>query len=425
MLKNFEDVNIELKKFIGVNKLSGSYSLNRMKSLMDFLDNPQNKIKIIHVAGTSGKTSTCYYIASLLHTAGYKVGLTISPHIQEVNERVQIDMHPLSESDYCSELFKFLEIINNIDIAPSYFEVLIAFAYWVFYKNNVDYAVVEVGLGGLLDATNVVNSSNKICVITDIGLDHTDILGKTIPEITEQKAGIIKPSNIVFINNQSEEIMNVIRRYVEKNSSSLTVVKNYPQELNTVRLPAFQKRNFRLAYEVVSHILTISERASLTIKDLVEASGVHIPGRMETFAGDNRILILDGSHNDQKIKAFVEACLIGYPGFSRSLLISFGENKTDTLSSSLKHLSRLTDSVIVTAFTEGQDDFRKAISPELLAEMCKKSGFKEVVIEREPQKAVENFFKQNSEQLIVTGSNYLLNDVRPSVLAYFSSKVKH
>lgn len=147
-IKNFNQVQIELEKFIEVTQTGAKqyYDLSRIFPLMNFLDNPQNKLKIIHIAGTSGKTSTSYYVASLLHNAGYNVGLTVSPHVDTINERTQINMIPLPEKEYCSYLNEFLDIVDESDIKVSYFEVLVAFAYWVFAKQKVDYAVIEVGL---------------------------------------------------------------------------------------------------------------------------------------------------------------------------------------------------------------------------------------------------------------------------------------
>src|SRR5688572_10716165 len=132
------------------------YTTETMVELMDYLGNPQDKLKIIHVAGTSGKTSTCYYSAALLKAAGKKVGLTVSPHVDEINERVQIDLVPMPEEAFCRDMTEFLGLVKKSELEPSYFEVLLAFAYWEFVRHRVEYAVIEVGMGGLTDATNVV-----------------------------------------------------------------------------------------------------------------------------------------------------------------------------------------------------------------------------------------------------------------------------
>ena len=190
-LRSFNDIDTVLKDFIPpMRSFRSVYTLDTMRALMLALGNPQNSYKTIHVAGTSGKTSTSYYIAALLGQTGKKIGLSVSPHVDNVNERVQIDLVPLDEHEYCQQFSTFLQIINKLRIKPTYFELLIAFAFWQFAQEKVDYAVIEVGLGGLLDGTNVIERSDKVCVIADIGLDHVAVLGNSLAGIAAQKAGI-------------------------------------------------------------------------------------------------------------------------------------------------------------------------------------------------------------------------------------------
>ena len=155
-------------------------TLERVKPLASLAGHPENQLKVIHIAGTSGKTSTAYYMAALLRAAGKNVGLTVSPHIDSITERVQINGRPLPDEQFCSELEQFLKIVKTAPQAPSFFELLYVFSLWVFARAKVDYAVVETGMGGLFDATNIVTRPDKICIITDIGLDHTHILGDTV-----------------------------------------------------------------------------------------------------------------------------------------------------------------------------------------------------------------------------------------------------
>lgn len=147
MIENFAEARKVLSAFVPTGK-PAPYTLNRMFRLMKLLGDPQENYHVIHVAGTSGKTSTSYYLAALLAKSDKKVGLTVSPHVDEVNERLQINLKPLSEKDYTKALSEFLEIIHKARINPTYFELLIAFAFWEFARQKVDYAVVEVGLGG-------------------------------------------------------------------------------------------------------------------------------------------------------------------------------------------------------------------------------------------------------------------------------------
>ena len=180
------------------------------------LDNPQNKFKSIHVAGTNGKGSTSHMLASVLQEAGYKVGLYTSPHIKDFRERIKINGQKIEEQF----VVHFTENIKTkiTEIQPSFFEITVAMAFAYFAKQQVDIAVIEVGLGGLLDSTNVITP--ELCVITNIGLDHTNLLGTTLPEIATQKAGIIKASVPVVISQTQEETERVFtNKALEKNTS--------------------------------------------------------------------------------------------------------------------------------------------------------------------------------------------------------------
>ena len=418
-IKNIQQATNIINTFILNNKLEEKYSLNRMAKLMDYLDNPQNKLKIIHIAGTSGKTSTCYYTASLLHKAGYSVGLTVSPHIDKINERVQINLIPLEENQYCKELNQFLKIIYQSKIKPTYFEFLIAFAFWVFNKYKLDYAVIEVGIGGLLDATNIINRNDKICIITDIGIDHTEILGNTITSIAFQKAGIIQKGNLVFMNQQEKKVLKVIIEIAHKKNASLKIVKlsKYIDTLeNKHNFAIFQKRNFNLALETVKYLLKINHKNKLPLKEINSAIKIHIPGRMEIIKYNNTTIILDGSHNEQKISTLVKSIQQMFPNKSIALLISFGENKNSRINKSLEILKLLSLNIIITSFSYNNDNFRLAINPKDLSEYAKIVGFKNIRIENNPTKAFDLLNKTDTNIKLVTGSFYLLNYIRPIVI---------
>lgn len=198
-------------------------SLDRIEMLMDLLGHPERSFDVIHIAGTNGKSSTARMVDSLLRAFHRRVGLVTSPHLQRVTERIGIDGQPIHPRDYvriCHEIKPFVEMVDaQSDVPMSKFEVLVGLSYAAFADAPVDVAVVEVGLGGRWDATNVVNAD--VSVITPVGLDHTDYLGDTLAEIAGEKAGIIKPredaddpltpnENIVVIAEQDPEAMRVI-----------------------------------------------------------------------------------------------------------------------------------------------------------------------------------------------------------------------
>lgn len=411
-ITTFQQANQALDRFISTPSGPRRYSLDRMRQLMNSLGNPQNKLKVIHVAGTSGKTSTAYFVASLLQNAGFSTGLTVSPHVDEVNERTQVDMKSLPEQEFCYELGQFLKLVDASNLQPTYFEVLVAFSFWLFERRKVDYAVVEVGIGGLLDCTNVINRDDKVCVITDIGMDHTEILGDTIEEIAAQKAGIIQSENAAFISRQSDAVMTSITRQCQNAGVELHVNSGLNKKSD---LSIFQRRNFGLALDAVSYVLMRDANKKLDDAIVKEAASVYIPGRMEIVNYKHKTLILDGSHNEQKISALVEGVAEKFPEAQVTLLVCFGRNKQSSLAKSMKKLSQLSTKIILTSFGDGQIGIWPSMDPLVMAAQAKKAGFKTIIVEPRPEAAFEMLMKDDSPIGLVTGSFYLLNAIRPVV----------
>jgi dihydrofolate synthase/folylpolyglutamate synthase len=415
VIHNFSDVAKALSAFISDTPPNTPYTLDTIRDLMQYVGNPQDNMKVIHVAGTSGKTSTAYFITSLLTEAGYTTGLTVSPHIDHINERTQINLQPLPEREYCQELAEFLDLVDASGLSPSHFEVLVAFSYWVFNKRKVDYAVVEVGLGGLLDGTNVVTRPDKICVITDIGFDHIDVLGKTLHEIAAQKAGIVHDENKVFMYDQAQEVMEVVRTTVRKKHADLHVIKERSDD-RVKHLPTFQQRNFGLALNVAEFVLADGGHEYLSDTHIRQATEVLIPGRMETVQKGSMTLVMDGAHNEQKIDAMVRAMQQKFPNRRVTLLVSFGQNKQTSVQESLNLLRQLGSSIIITKFAKGQDELRTPIEPSELALFAEKAGFSSIKLEEDPFTAVELLHRAQTDIGLITGSLYLIETVRPAAL---------
>jgi dihydrofolate synthase/folylpolyglutamate synthase len=411
-IQNLVHAQALLDAFIPTSK-SMHYTLERMRALMAYLGNPQDSLKVVHVAGTSGKTSTSYYAAALLVGSGFRVGLSVSPHIDSVTERAQINLQPLSEKLYCDELGIFLDLVAESKLKPSYFELLVAFSYWLFERQNVEYAVMEVGLGGLLDATNVVQREHKICIITDIGLDHTEILGSTLAEIAAQKAGIIHEGNQVFMHSQDSETMAAVEAAAHARHAQLNIIgvdDRLSRSSLFGSLPEFQQRNLSLAYGALKPLL----RESMDIEKVFELS---VPARMEEVSWQGKTIVLDGSHNEQKLAALVEAMKKKYSDKSIILLICFGENKTASLENNLRLLRQLSEHIVITKFHIGQDELRTSIEPEFIAGEGQELGFT-TVVRHDPQDAFEYAIAQKEQVVLVTGSFYLLNHIRPLVSAH-------
>ena len=310
----------------------------------------------------------------------------------------------------------------GLSIKPTYFELLVAFAYWEFARQKVDYAVVEVGLGGLLDGTNVVNRSDKVCVITDIGLDHTNILGADTAAIAAQKAGIIQKDNIVFSYAQSNKVMDVLRQRSDKYQAKLYEITPETLEISA-NLPLFQQRNWQLAKAVSSFVVKRDGLPALTTDQLKTSIDTLIPARMEIIKTGDKTLILDGSHNDQKMKVLVGSIEASFPGKKAALLISLVAGRNRPPTKVFKQLSKIATSVILTSFSMEQDLHQFPINPEKLADVCAGLGFKKIRIIQNPVAAYGELLKQPEPLLLVTGSFYLLNHIRPLVFnKVFSEK---
>lgn len=202
--------------------------------LLDYLGNPHRSFKSVHIAGTNGKGSSAHFIASVLQSAGYKTGLYTSPHLKSFTERIRINGGEIPETDVVEFVEKVQPLLKQV--SPSFFEITVAMAFNYFAKQKVDIAVVEVGLGGRLDSTNVIFP--EVCLITNISLDHMDMLGNTLTEIAGEKAGIIKHNCPVVIGKRQEEVAQVfIDKALESDSNLFfadELIELEPEEASTV-----------------------------------------------------------------------------------------------------------------------------------------------------------------------------------------------
>lgn len=296
---------------------SSCASLERIKRLMEQLGNPQEQISCVHVAGTNGKGSVCALVESALRAAGYRVGLFTSPYLVDFRERIQIDRQPISEE----RLVSCYESVMNAELAleeagfepVNEFELVTALGFVAFSKAQVDYAVIEVGLGGRCDATNVI-SKPAICCITPISLDHTAVLGHTVAEIALEKAGIMKPGCPVVLARQSPEAREILLHHGEDCGSSIKETEECTaisccqkgiqfryrdQELSIPLLGRYQMDNAAAAWEVC-RLLGLEPE---TIR--AGFSRVSWPGRLQWIPGQPDILI-DAGHNPAGVSALCE-----------------------------------------------------------------------------------------------------------------------
>ena len=384
------------------------YTLDHVQRFMEFAGSPQDKQPAIHIAGTSGKTSTAYYTAALLRAAGKRVGLLTSPHIRTLNERVQIDLEPLPERQFCTELGIFLDVVEQSGVQLAYAELLYAFAFWEFARQRLDYIVVEVGMGGLLDPTNVMTRADKVCVITDIGYDHVQVLGATLPEIAAQKAGIIGRHNAVFCYKQDAVIIDAIQAAARKYHADLHILQPHYTEPAFKKLPAFQRRNSHLALQAVQYVLERDGAPGLQDRQLRQAAGVYIPGRMEVRRWKGKTIIIDGAHNGQKLTTLLASIAERYPARQVAAVVAFaetpGRNAEDQLAPFQHIASHVITTTIPAAALAGMHPSRSAVT--LLA-AARKYAIDSEVIPDMPQ-AIQALLARSEAVLVVTGSLYLV-----------------
>lgn len=392
--------------------LGKDITLERMSVLMQAIGNPQENLNIIHIAGTSGKTSTAQYIAKMLQLTDNTVGLTTSPHVNTLLERIQVNGNNIEEAEFCKQLGQFLDIISGIDPQPTYFELLIAFTYYYFAKIKVDFAVIETGLGGLQDCTNVAHNIDKLCVITDIGFDHIKVLGNTLPKIAAQKAGIIYPGNGAMMFQQSPEVMEVFAAQCEKVGATLDIVN--PNIIDDFRFrpsfPLYQRRNWVLAWSAYQRLANVYNLPVIKDELIEQSRSIVIPARMEKITHNGQTIILDGAHNAQKMAAFVASFRRLYPHVSPTILLSVRDRKDFT--DLVKQLFPLAQRLILTSFHVSQDIEHRSAHLRDMKQFCQENGYREVVIEADQHAAFEALLADEAEVKVITGSFYLIQQLK-------------
>ena len=313
----------------GIPKYGSETGVVRGGYLLDRLGHPEEKMKVIHVAGTNGKGSVCAYLSNIIYESGYKVGLFISPHLVTINERIQINNEMISDEMFV-EAFQVIYDIEQSLVEQGlckimYFDYLFAMAMYVFEKEHVEYVVLETGLGGRLDSTNAV-AQPIISIITSLSLDHTEVLGDSISQITYEKAGIIKKNiPVVYLDQNSEtsEIIEEIARQlhsecIQVSCSQWKIIKNnakhidflvhnryYKSDIFTIKSPAmYQVMNCVIALSAIKVI----ENYNMGVFDSESLQrgvmNTFWEGRMEQISPD---IYIDGAHNPDGIKAFIDS----------------------------------------------------------------------------------------------------------------------
>jgi dihydrofolate synthase / folylpolyglutamate synthase len=430
------------------------FGLENINKLLSALDNPHNTFSAIHIAGTNGKGSTSALIASIMRNAGLRVGLFTSPHIISFTERIRINGDEIAEHDVIQFAEEIREIISRSDgLSPTFFEVVTAMALLYFKRNNVDIAVLEVGMGGRLDATNIITP--EVAAITNIGLDHKAFLGQTLGEIACEKVGIIKKNVPVVSSFQDPEAKIVIEKRAEEEGAGLflygrdfsAVLKHedisgicfdYSDgnlRIHDLTLPlagVHQMQNASIAIKAATialrknmmtrrHGETENEGTSISLRqesNIIEwirdgFASAKWPGRLE-FISENPPIVIDGAHNPAAAAALSHALKRTFLEKYKKIIMILGIMNDKDAEGIMEPLLPLTSDIIVTAPAG-----IRAATPEKLAAAAASLGFHSVQITRSVKEAIDRAAHIAMSHapcplplIVVTGSFYTIGEAK-------------
>ena len=417
----------------GISYAQPGYSLRHVEELLNRMGNPQLAARMIHIAGTKGKGSVAAMIAQVLSDSGYKTGLYISPHLHTLRERISVDGALISEAEFAAAMAEVKPFIESMKLDTSfrqltYFEALTALAFAYFKQKRVDFQVLEVGLGGRLDATNVAKP--VVCIITPVSLDHTQILGNSLEEIAREKAGIIKRGCWVVLSPQPEEAASVISDICREKEAKVVQVgkditwhktggdlhhqslaiegRTSEYQVSIPLLGDFQLENAAVAVAALE--ILASEGFAISFTDIAQGlARVKWPGRFHILR-ENPIVLVDGAHNVASIRGLM-GNIKKYFNYKRMFLI-FGTSCDKDIPGIINELVAISTQVIVT-----QTEHSRAAPLSTLAEEFSKRG-----IEPEIRKTVsEAIYRALSmadrkDIICVTGSLFVVAEA----LDYFS-----
>ena len=416
------------------------FNLERMVKLMQLMGDPHKKYPVVHIAGTKGKGSTAAMVASILRKAGYRTGFYTSPHLQDFTERIQVDGAPISREQLIAAVDQIRSHLAKIPEITT-FEITTAIAFKDFYDKQVDVAVVEVGLGGRLDATNVVDP--LVSVITSLSFDHMNVLGDSIAQIAAEKGGIIKPDKPVVLAPQWKEAREVIEQIAEERNAPLTIIgRDYffgehsrsldgqtfflwskdeqelvneyissggrtdwePEHFSIPLLGMHQVENAATAYATIQVLrdsgFSISREAILS-----GFAQVDWPGRFEILQ-KSPLIIIDSAHNQDsalRLRLAMDDYLNGKP-----IILLFGSSEDKDVRGMFSHLLPRVRTLVATRSTHP-----RAMEPKLLVELANQFG-KHAIETQSIEEGLAEAIKQAGKDaaIMVTGSIFVAAGVR-------------
>lgn len=403
--------------------------LKRVYALLSHLKNPQKGLKIIHVAGTNGKGSTCAMLSSILREAGYKVGIYTSPHLISYNERYVINNDCISNADFAAYVTRLSECYNKMkadkEETPTVFEMMTALAFIYFAEQKVDILLLEVGLGGRFDATNVIESP-ILSIITSIGMDHMDYLGNSLSGIAMEKGGIIKEGRPVVLYTQQNEVVEVIKKIAKDKNAALFYAENQHMDIisQDLRKTVFSLKNEYVSYESIEMGLLgdyqLMNCATVLLScEALKQLGIILTqnnilngikkarwdGRMEFFCGTPPVL-MDGAHNTDGITMLAKSIKTYFQNQPVTLLIGVLGDKEYLKMLAL--LLPLAKNIVVT-----EPNNPRALPTDCLAALCEKFQkpvYKDADIGNAFEKAKE--VAGSTGVVCCAGSLYLIGEIR-------------
>ena len=353
------------------------------------------EIKFIHVGGTNGKGSTCAYLSSIIQESGYKVGLFTSPHFFDFRERIKVNNKKIEKDFIIKFIQENIELIEELNL--SFFELSFGMSLYYFFEKKVDYAVIEVGLGGRLDATNIINP--LLSVITNISYDHTEILGNTLEKIAYEKAGIIKKNTKIIIGERDKKTQNIFIQKAEENFSDVIFASDYKTDFENSEIE-YQNKNIRTAVQVSKNLNDQNINATSIKRGIMNLdSNTDFYGRW-TIINYNPKVIFDSAHNESGF-SYLSQQLKKLNYDRLFIILSFVKGKD------VKKLITLLPKKSLIYFTSSNTE--RSMNYEEITQCVKEN----INFDRNPMKVYKEVLKQSSSKdlIIITGSNYIAKEI--------------
>ena len=379
--QKFEGAENYCLSFISPDSAPKSRTLNRIQHLMELLGNPQKHLHVIHVTGSYGKSSTAYMIASLLEQKGLTVGLHTKPHLESLTERMCINRMPIPNNIFIRYVNKIKLVVDTMSEQPTYFELLVAIMLLYFHESHVDVAVIEVGRGGRLDATNICDSD--MLVITNIFLVHTDILGNSKEKILNEKMGLARPHTKI-ISGVSQKYLQTHMQHLAKQFQT-TVQFSPINPKNDISIPfggSAQQTNAALA------ILAATTYTDFTDAQISTSfSSMKFPARFEVQSVGTNTIIMDSAHNNEKIRFLLQDVQKNYP--KQKMTVILRQNNKEEIQTLSKILKPIASEFLIVSL--GSDKHTNALSVEEVVHLIK---------------------DQSNTLFLITGSMRLIGSIR-------------